>query len=712
MPRAAVSWKHHSIKAAGGRLAPWSRTATLIPSALYLHPHNPLRMRASLLLVVLATFLNTHAQQFDLTWATPAPKGIVRVKFAANGEVFTLGTGDNNVLLQRYSTTGNVLWTKTFSAPSLYAIDMDVDASDHVFIYMGLSTGQLDLDPGPFTTLVDPGKVYAKYTGSGQFLWGFSVPNTTDLSEDYGGVSCDDAGNLYIAGDLSVGTYDMDPGPGVFDLVVPSSCIGSFVARYRADGSLHWAEVSAWPSSFSSSRDIAALRDGSGFYFTRSLDNGGPLNGQIDVDPGPGTFNVYNDSQHLLRYDSSFAFIAHAYIGYGDQRLAVDEADNAYLMARAGAGAGFWALKFDRSGQTLNEIYQTALISTGNLRLGDYVADEQGGAIGSYSNNCTANYYRFFKMNVSGLVDFNLQLYSGTDCTLPVAKGFDLRGPTFAVGSYNSGYTVDFDPGTASVVLPGAGNSGVVAVYGWCGGTPFDPFGIDVVSSSWCVGDTVTLAADAFGDASTYTWDPGTWSIAAGQGTDTVHLLANDAGPSSIGLAATNACGSSAPVTLALTAGSATADLTPSETVCDSLTTILDPGPCAGCTYLWQPGNASTPTLPISITQTTTFSVTATQGSCTVTDSTTITIEICTGLADASATAVRLGPVPALAGQELALTGVSAGRLLRLTTVEGRSAMAPVTATGDRLVLPTAGLAPGTYLLLGATDQALRVVLQ
>ncbi|MBL8011039.1 MAG: hypothetical protein JNJ64_10565, partial [Flavobacteriales bacterium] len=89
-----------------------------------------------------------------------------------------------------------------------------------------------------------------------------------------------------------------------------------------------------------------------------------------------------------------------------------------------------------------------------------------------------------------------------------------------------------------------------------------------------------------------------------------------------------------------------------------------------------------------------------------------ITIEICTGLADASATAVRLGPVPALAGQELALTGVSAGRLLRLTTVEGRSAMAPVTATGDRLVLPTAGLAPGTYLLLGATDQALRVVLQ
>ncbi|MBK6628916.1 MAG: hypothetical protein IPG35_15215 [Flavobacteriales bacterium] len=427
--------------------------------------------------------------------------------------------------------------------------------------------GQLDLDPGPFPTLVDPGKVYAKYTSSGQFLWGFSVENTTDLSEDYGGISCDDAGNLFIAGDLGQGTYDMDPGPGVFDLVVPSSCIGTFVARYRADGSLHWAEVSAWPSSFSSSRDIAALRDGSGFYFTRSLDNGGPLSGQIDVDPGPGIFNVYNDSQHLLRYDSSFAFIAHAYIGYGDQRLAVDEADNAYLMARASAGAGFWALKFDRSGQTLNQIYQTALISTGNLRLGDYVADEQGGAIGSYSNNCTASYYRFFKMNVSGLVDFSLQLYSGTDCTYPIAKGFDLRGGTFAVGSLNQNYAVDFDPGPGVLSLPSGNDDGVVALYGWCGGAPYDPFGIDVLTSSWCVGDTVSLAVDAFGDASTYTWDPGTWNIAAGQGTGTVQLLAVDAGPSTIGVAATNACGSSAPVTLPLTAGSATADLPPSETV-------------------------------------------------------------------------------------------------------------------------------------------------
>lgn len=669
-------------------------------------------MRTPFLLAALLALGSTAAQQFDLAWATPSVSAIRRVKFAANGDVFALGEGGNGVQLQRYSSTGNILWTKTLSAPTLYSIDMDVDASDNVFLYVGFTTGQLDLDPGPFTTLVNPGKVYAKYSSSGQFLWGFSVENTTDLSEDYGGISCDDAGNLYITGDLGQGTYDMDPGPGVTTITVPGFSTGSFIARYRADGSFHWADVRAWNAGFSNSRDIAALRDGSGFYVVQTLDNGGPLSSQIDVDPGPGVFNVYTETQNLLRYDSSFAFVAGGGLGFGDQRLAVDEADNAYLMARASAGAGFWALKFNRSGQTLNEIYQTSLTSTGNLRLGDIVPDEQGGAIGSYSNNCTANYYRFFKMNVSGLVDFNLSLYSGTDCTYPIARGFDLRGGTFAVGSFNQNYAVDFDPGPGVLSLPTGNDDGVVALYGWCNGAPFDPFGIDVLSTTWCVDDTVTLAVDAFGDAGSYTWDPGTWSIAAGQGGDIVHLLAENAGPNTISVAATNACGSSAPVTLQLSAGTANADLPPSETVCDSFTAVLDPGPCPGCTFLWQPGNSSGPTLPVSITQTTTFTVTATQGSCTVSDSTTITIEICTGLADASSSMMQLAPVPARRGEAVVLTGATPGTVLRLYTLDGRLAAPVLTVTGDRTVLPTAHLATGTYLLQGASTGALRVVVE
>ena len=81
--------------------------------------------------------LNTaHAQQMDLSWATSAVGGINKLKFAANGDVFALGSGSNGVQLQRYSASGTVLWTKTLSAPSLYGIDMDVDGSDNVLSLM------------------------------------------------------------------------------------------------------------------------------------------------------------------------------------------------------------------------------------------------------------------------------------------------------------------------------------------------------------------------------------------------------------------------------------------------------------------------------------------------------------------------------------------------------------------------------------------------
>ncbi|MBX7130933.1 MAG: hypothetical protein K1X58_16565, partial [Flavobacteriales bacterium] len=588
------------------------------------------------------------------------------------------------------------------------AIDMDVDGSDNVFVYVGFTTGQLDLDPGPNVTLVNPGKTYAKYNSSGQFQWGFSIGNSTDMSDAYGGISCDDAGNLYIAGDLGTGTYDMDPGPGISNLVVPSSASGPFMARYRPDGSLHWAEVRAWANGFSYTRDIAALPNGSGCYVVQQLDNDN--GGQIDVDPGSGTVLVNNDSQYLLRYDSSFAYVAHTTEGFGEQRLAVDADGNLYMMARSNVGGDLWALKYSVSGQSIGQVYQTALTSLGNLRMADIVADGQGGALGSYSNNCSpTSFYRFFKMNVSGLVDFNLSLYSGIDCTNPAAKGFDVRGGTFVVGSFNNSYTVDFDPGTGAMVLPTGNDKGAVALYNWCSSSPFDPFGIDVVSTAWCVGDTLTLAADAFGDASGYTWDAGAWSIAAQSG-DMVQVIADNAGPVTVSLAAVNACGSSAPVTTQLTASNATADLPLDAIECFSFTGVLDPGPCAGCTYVWQPGGETTATLPVDITETTTFSVTATQGNCSVSDSTTITIENCTGIAAAGTDGVVVGPVPVVRGQEVVVSGIAPGSLLRLSTLDGRYVGASFIATGTRTLIPTTGLAAGGYLLHGADERPLRIV--
>ncbi len=497
-------------------------------------------------------------------------------------------------MLQRITEAGIVQWTKTLSAPGLRAVDMDVDAEDNCYIYITFETGQLDLDPGPNSTLVDPGKVYAKYNSTGQFQWGFSIENLTDASEDYGGVSCDDAGNLYICGDLGLGTYDFDFGAGVNELTVGDFSTGSFVARYRPDGSLAWANIETYYGGFCNSRDISAMRDGTSFFIVRELDNGGPLSSTIDIDYGPGEYNVFTETQHILRYDSALQFMAEGNANYGDIRLCADAAGSAYMMAQAQAGAGFWAVKYSQSGTDLEQIYSTPLQVSGNLRLGDIAPDEQGGCLGMYSNNGPGGVIRFYKMNVSGLVDFSLFITCGNDYTYPSGKGFDVDGSAFYAGTFNQNYPVDFDPGPGTVSLPSVNSDdGVVARYEWCQGAPYDPFEIST-PGALCTGQPATFTVSAFGDASGYEWTvPSWWTITEGQGTASITVLTGLATTGTVSVSAVNDCGTSAPIALDFTfVAPPLANLGMDIYACEGDQVFLIAQP-PDANYLWQDGSTA-----------------------------------------------------------------------------------------------------------------------
>ena len=656
-------------------------------------------MRTLLTSLGLAIAAVLSAQQMTLDWATPTVPAIHRVKYATNGDVFSLGTGSNSAVIQRFSSTGNILWTRTLSAPTLYAIDMDVDGSDNVFIYVGFTTGQLDLDPGPNAALVDPGKVYAKYNGNGQYQWGFSVGNTTDLSEDYGGVSCDDAGNLYICGDLGQGTYDMDPGPGVSNIVVGTFSTGAYMARYRPDGSLAWADVRTWYGGFSSCRDIAVMRDGSSFYIVQALDNGGPLSSQIDVDPGPGTYNVYTETTSILRYDSAFTFMAQGYCGSGDLRLCADAAGSAYMMG-GGTGSSFAAVKYNQNGQALQQVYQTSLLSTGNLRLGDIAPDEQGGCLGSYSNNCTASYVRFYKMNVSGLVDFNLSLYSGTDCTLPGGKGFDLRGGNFVVGTYNQNYTIDFEPGAGVLNLPAVtSDDGVVAQYGWCSGAPYDPIAVEALTPV-CANSEATFVVEGYGDASGYAWTlPVGWALVSGEGTGELVVSTAGEGFGLLQVAAVNACGTSAPISGQFYVTDAQVNAGADQLICPGQSAQLIATTPNANSYLWEPGGATTASIEVTPSSTTTYTVTINSAGCLASDEVTVVVDPCLGVSEAAAPVLRVSPVPVSSGAPLRVEGLGSARVLQVLGADGRVLARVPGSTGDAVLVPTDGLAPGAYRL-------------
>jgi hypothetical protein len=442
---------------------------------------------------------------------------------------------------------------------------------------------------------------------------------------------------------------------------------------------------------------------------TQKLDNGGPLNSQIDVDPGPGTFNVYTETQNLLRYDSTFAFLGHASIGYGDQRMCVDASGAVYLMAQASAGAGFWAVKFNGAGQDMVEVYSTPLTTTGNLRLGDIAADEQGGCLGMYSNNCTASKIRFYKMNVSGLVDFSLFLNSGNDCTLPVGKGFDLRGGSFVMGTINNNYTVDFDPTADNLYLPTGNNDGVVARYDWCASAPFEPFGIGAITPI-CVGSEAQFVVDAFGDASSYAWSlPQGWTVVS-QG-DTLTANITTAGDALMVVAATNSCGTSGPITAQFTATEALVDAGPDLLICLGQSALLSAvSPNAG-SYLWQPGDLTTPSVEVAPAVNTTYTVIITAAGCTATDTIQVLVDPCMGIEEGvEQRAVQLYPVPVARGQALHINGLSATLPLRITAADGRDLPVILSPTTDGALLNTAGLTPGVYLLHSTEGMTWRFV--
>lgn len=654
-------------------------------------------LRSTTFLFVAALTGTLSAQQLTLDWATPVVPQNQRVKVLANGDVVAFGTATDAAYLQRFNAAGVVLWTRTFEAPALHALDMDLDATDNIYLYMGFENGQLDVDPGPNVTLLDAGQVFAKLNSNGAFQWGFALEEPGSLSEDYGGISVDAAGNLYVCGDLRTGTYDFDPTAGTYDLTVEASSRGSYMARYLTNGTLAWAQVMGWPEASSYSRDISVMPDGSSFYIVRRLHNGGGSTSQIDVDPGPNVFNIVTNEMSLLRYSSTMAFMAHTYINFNNLRTVADDSGALYLLGYDVNGAE--AVKYTTTGTTVNTVYYTQLPDFNNLRVGGVVADGQGGCIGMYNLNCVTSTVRFYRMLPGGTIDYNVWLDSGTDCTMPGGRGFDARGDVLYVGTYNQNYTIDFDPGPGTLTLPLGDDDGVVAKYTLCRTAPTAPTGI-TTSAPLCTGVPMIFSTEPVAGASTYTWFlPPSWSITAGEGTSSITVWTGLPSTDAVAVSAANLCGSSNPVTEMVTvAQTPFVDLGPDLTVCVGTDVLLD-ATMNGATYLWQPGGETTPTITVSPTALTTYSVEVTQSGCTATDVTVITVDPCMGVAEAGRSAVRLWPVPVRAGEALRLEGIDATDVVGVFGADGRAWPVRINTQHVVLQLETAQLVAGSYVV-------------
>jgi len=171
------------------------------------------------------------------------------------------------------------------------------DGEGDLFIGGNLGAGQLDLDPGVGThTAQGPAQSYdlllAKYTNAGQVLWSHVIGG--EGSEAITTLIPDASGGVYVAGNFSHGSFDIDPGPEVVLLTGNGTVNNMFLAQFNATGQLLWA------SEFGASLgyifpNAMALDTTGNILIAGSF--GTNINVGIDMDPGPASATLVSFGQ-------------------------------------------------------------------------------------------------------------------------------------------------------------------------------------------------------------------------------------------------------------------------------------------------------------------------------------------------------------------------------------------------------------------------------
>jgi uncharacterized repeat protein (TIGR01451 family) len=350
-----------------------------------------------------------------------------------SGVVNLTSAGNRDVFVTKMNAGGNLIWAKRMGGVgSDLANAMALDPNGNVYT-TGQYIGTADFDPGPGVFNLTPvGNVdifISKLDNNGNFVWAKRIGSTAnDFSY---GIAADAGGNVYIAGNLT-GSYDFDPGPGVFNLTSAGGD-DAFILKLDVNGNFVWA-INLGDVSSDNGGPIAL--DAAGNVYVTGI-----YAGSVDFDPGPG-------------------------ITYLNSAGSVD----CYMCKYSPAGNLIWAKSL---GGTLADGGKSiSTDNTGNVYItGSFkgTADFDPDYFNTY-NLTSSGYNEAFigKYNNAGDLIWVKSISGPTGDEFAQAITTDPSGNVFTNGYY--GTTCDFDPG--------AGTYNLTPVGGWDGFTVvLDPSG-------------------------------------------------------------------------------------------------------------------------------------------------------------------------------------------------------------------------------------------
>jgi len=221
--------------------------------------------------------------------------------------------GEDDIFLIKYDTSGNKIWTRQIgTSVNDYAYAVAVDTSGNVYV-TGCTPG--GLDGNTFAGAADI--VLIKYDTSGAKIWTRQIG--TNSNDGAYGVAVDTSGNVYVTG-YTGGGLDGNTSAGYYDI---------FLIKYDSNGEKIWTRQIGTNSNDGA---YGVAVDASGNVYVTGYTYGG-----LDGNTSAGYYDIF-----LIKYDSNGVRIWTRQIGtssYDDAyAVAVDTSGNVYVTGVTGGG--------------------------------------------------------------------------------------------------------------------------------------------------------------------------------------------------------------------------------------------------------------------------------------------------------------------------------------------------------------------------------------
>ncbi len=243
------------------------------------------------------------------------------------GSVVLVSGGNSDPFIAKLDSFGNLIYAKHFSGPTGGGCGVIVNTSSNA-CYVGgyyLDSADFDTDTGVvmLSSMGLEDCFVVKLDSSGDLIWAKSFGGTA--SESIYAMATDSTGSVYYGGWFN-GTTDLDPGSGIFS-VSSAGTWDAYIAKLDSNGNFVWGGQigDAGPQYV---EDMQVNGNGNIYvvgYFT----------GNVDLDPGTGSFNVISAGQtdlFVAQFDLSGSFMGGFRLGGqlndGGQAIDFDQSES------------------------------------------------------------------------------------------------------------------------------------------------------------------------------------------------------------------------------------------------------------------------------------------------------------------------------------------------------------------------------------------------